>query len=278
MSMKLPNLSYMVKIGQLRYIQSRYESGGYRSPDHLSHELLSPGQIVGAHVRGVFRLDHLRRNPFYYYVLARTKYYDDVFCKAIELGFDAIVNIGCGSDTRAHRFAAELRRAGCNVIECDQATAIETKRQLAGRKWPADQVVYQAIDLNDSAWPQLEAALRPWRMVLVMMEGVSPYIDQNCFAAFLDFLARNLPAMSRIAYDFKLRGSADDFGRQGRTIQPFRLPADESAVTEFHRRRGLIVDHFAQGSEMSLNYLPTLESAAFPLFTADALVQLRIAR
>jgi methyltransferase (TIGR00027 family) len=270
----------MVKIGQLRYIQTKFESGEYRNPDNLSQALLSKGQLLGAIVRGLFRIGRLRRIPFYYYVVARTKYYDDVFSAAIAQGFDAIVNIGCGSDTRAHRFAAALETAGCAVVECDQAGAIEAKCRMAARKWPANTIIYQAIDLNDSTWPALERTLRcrGWNKVLVMMEGVSPYINLDSFVAFLGFLANTLPVESRIAYDFKLFGSADDFGKSDRTARPFRLSCDITSVTDFHRRVGLVVDYLAHGPEVSLQYLPALQSMGTPLFVADALVQTHIPR
>ena len=40
--MSLPNLSYMVSVGQLRYIQSAYEVPEHRNPDALIHHFGGP--------------------------------------------------------------------------------------------------------------------------------------------------------------------------------------------------------------------------------------------
>ena len=65
------------------------------------------------------------------------------------------------------------------------------------------------------------------------MEGVSPYVNTETFSGFLNFLARNLLSGSRVAYDFKLRGSPMNLGVlvEPRTVQvrrgksgDYRLP------------------------------------------------------
>ena len=90
----LPNLSYMMNVGQVRFIQSRYEEAEYRNPDTLAGNFLSSRQLLKSFVRGKFLMQRLRNNPFYHYVLARTKYYDDAFLSAIYSGARCIVNIG----------------------------------------------------------------------------------------------------------------------------------------------------------------------------------------
>ena len=98
--MKIPDLSYMVTVGQLRHIQSRYEVAEYRNPDTVVYDFLTIPQRLGSMIRGTFLLPKIRSNPFYYYVVSRTKYYDQVFLDAIENSVDFIINIGSGIDTR----------------------------------------------------------------------------------------------------------------------------------------------------------------------------------
>ena len=64
------------------------------------------------------------------------------------------------------------------------------------------------------------------------MEGVSPYIDDVSFGRFLTVLAGKLAAGSQVAYDFKIRGALDNFGREGRTQKPFRLPDRNGKATD----------------------------------------------
>jgi methyltransferase (TIGR00027 family) len=277
--MILPDLSYMVTVGQLRYIQSLYETPEFRNPDMAVRDFLPALQRWGCDLRGRTQIGRLRAQPFYYYVLARTKYYDSVFVDSICDKVDHILNIGCGSDTRAYRFGHVLRQKGIRVLECDQPEAIHAKEQIARRWWPVDHVDYQSIDLNDDSWPDFERWLEQnqGKNMLALMEGVSPYVNHDSFGRFLDLLAARLGPGSRVAYDFKLRGVAEDFGRSDRTQHPFRLPEDLDEVTAYHAAHGYRVEHLELSSDLSMRLLPSLLAhAGVSLFREDALVRLRL--
>ena len=75
--MSLPDLSNMMKVGQLRYIQAFYEEDGWRNPDTFVRHLLTPLQRAECALRGWLGPRRLQKNnPFYFYLLARTLYYD----------------------------------------------------------------------------------------------------------------------------------------------------------------------------------------------------------
>ena len=213
--MRLPNLSYMATVGQLRYIQYAYEVPAHRNPDALIQHFLSPWERWNCRLRGIFAIGKLRRNPFYYYILARTRHYDHVFTSALDSGCGYILNIGCGTDTRAYRYADQLRATGVECFECDQPAAIAKKEYMARRRLDAAHVGYMSIDLNNPPWSELETWLgeRADKKGLVMLEGVSPYIQDAAFTEFLRLLSLRLAAGSSVAYDFKLKGVADQFGR-----------------------------------------------------------------
>jgi methyltransferase (TIGR00027 family) len=276
---KLPDLSYMMTVAGLRYIQSIYEPPERRNPDGLVRELLTPWQRMSCNLRARVSLDKLRAQPFYYYVLARTRYYDDVYRSAVAGGVKRIVNIGAGSDTRAYRFADELRSERVQVLECDQPEATRMKEQAARRRWRPDHVSFLAIDLNDDAWPALEEWLkRPGEeMTLVLLEGVSPYVNAQAFGGFLRFLSRVLPRTGRVAYDFKLPGVSPEFGRSGRTVDPFRLTSSRDEVAAYHAERGYRLNTLETSVELSRRLVPSLGSLDVKPFEEDALVQLSIA-
>jgi methyltransferase (TIGR00027 family) len=271
--MKLPNLSYMMSVGELRYIQSQFEKVEDRNPDFAVGTFLPLAKRLRCLVRGVAFLSRARSDPFYYYVLARTKYYDKVFLDAICASFKCIVNIGCGSDTRAYRFAHLLKQKGVTALECDQGKAILAKQDIARRNWPTDHVKYVSIDLNDSDWPSFVEALDKnsnGRPVLAMMEGVSPYVSDGSFRSFLNLLATRLPPQSIVAYDFKLRGAADNFGSSqvGRPL--FRLPKERQAVADYHRALGYELQHLELGSDLCRRLQPNANTS----FKEDCLVRL----
>jgi methyltransferase (TIGR00027 family) len=277
--MKLPNPSYMMTVGKLRYIQSVYEALEYRNPDDLVGNFLPPLQRVFCMLQAKLQLSKLQLHPFYYYLIARTKYYDQIYIDAINSEIKHIFNIGCGSDTRAYRFADALRRSKISVIECDQPKSIFVKQTIAQRKWRTDHVSYASIDLNDIMWPDLERRLAEITShVLVLLEGVSPYINEDSFNCFLKFIAAKVRAGSRISYDYKVRGVADDFGRFGRNEKPFRLSSMYGDVASYHEEIGYKLQHMELSSELPSRLLPNLPEPVGGFFAEDGLLELIVAQ
>lgn len=274
--MKLPNLSYMMRLGHLRFIQAEYERGEYRNPDLMVPELLTSTERWACRLRGRFFLNHMRSHPFYRYVCARTKHYDLVFTDAIGSGFQNIVNIGCGSDTRAYRFAHLLKQKGMRVLECDQPEAISVKQRLLTNLWPTDHIRYLAVDLNEPGVPELRSLLDGFRSgrTLVMLEGVSPYVEESSWDAFVAAVAGSLTPGSELAYDFKKPDVALGFGTSARTKTAFRLTDSLDAATAFHARHGLSLAHHETSAAMTARLVPDQRNNASPVFSEDVLVRL----
>jgi methyltransferase (TIGR00027 family) len=270
--LNLPNFSRMVNVAQMRYIQSFCEAPDYRNPDAVVGAFLSIQQRLACLARGKLLISNLRAKPFYHYVLARTKYYDEVFLDAVYDSVACIINIGCGSDTRAYRFEHILRRKAISVVECDQPQAIASKQKIARRLWPTDHISYLPLDLNRIGWTGLAQVLdeKIHNPALVMMEGVSPYISGTSFEAFLRFLAPRLHARSVVAYDFKIANLAGDFDRYAHAEPLFRLPAERAEVAAYHNALGLQLQHMELSAELSARLLPR----ASLLFHRDGLLRL----
>lgn len=278
--MSIPDLSKLMYVARLRHIQSIHESPERRNPDTLvRHFIPMLSRLRLAWLRQA-ELSRLRADPFYYYLVARTKYYDQVVNEAVSDGVQRLVCVGCGSDTRAYRFKDLLCSKGVKVLECDQAEAISAKQRLARRWRHFDYIEYLPIDLNDGPWPELEYWLgdptRP--KTLVWMEGVSPYVNESGFSQFLHVLATKLAAGSQVAYDFKIGEVKDDFVRDGRTQRPFRLSRASDEVATFHEAHGLQLERMELSSELCARLLPDLDGSATPLFNEDGLVRLRVVR
>jgi methyltransferase (TIGR00027 family) len=272
----LPDLSNSVGVAKLRYIQSVYEAPDYRNPDTLIRHLLPPPLRWLSGLQAKIQLSKLRGYPFYYYLIARTKHYDQVFADAIHGNIGCIINIGCGSDTRAYRFAEALKLRGVTVLECDQAESIAAKKRLANRTWPTDHVTYVAIDLNDDAWSGLEDHLcKISSAALVMLEGVSPYVDEMSFARLLNFLAVKLKPGSIVAYDYKIQVTSDNRSIGCLDKKLFRLPAPKGHVIAYHEALGYEVQRVELSAELSSRLLPNLPGAE-AVFAEDGLLRLAV--
>jgi methyltransferase (TIGR00027 family) len=273
--MALPNLSNSMYVARLRYIQTIHESPERRNPDRFVKHFIPMMLRFRTAWLSQAELSKLRTDPFYYYLVARTRYYDQVVNDAIADGIQRFVIVGCGSDTRSYRFKDLLRDKGIRVLECDQPEAIYEKKRLTRRWRHFGHVEHLAVDLNDGEWPKFEhwlGGVKP--TTLVMIEGVSPYINENAFSQFLRLLATRLAVGSHVAYDFKIGGVKDSFGRAGRTEKPFRLSTSRDDVAAFHQMLGLRLDHMELSSALGMRLLPSLNG--YPLFEEDGLLRLRV--
>ncbi len=274
--MKMPNLSNMMRIGQLRHIQSVCETMEYKNPDNLATVFLSPAQRWSCLWRSMLQLSRFRADPFYSYLIARTKYYDQLFTGAVQDNVRVIINIGCGSDTRAYRFSRVLKQHGVRVLECDQPEAIQNKQGVARKNWSVDHVTYVSLDLNRLWWDELDLWLRGHGngRIFVLMEGVSPYIGRVAFGKFLSFIASRLPPGSRLAYDFKIQGIADRFGYSDGVGPLFRLGNNLDEAEAYHRSHGLRLDRLETSAALTLRLLPRMAERRGKVFHEDCLVQL----
>jgi methyltransferase (TIGR00027 family) len=273
--MALPDMSNSMYVAKLRYIQTIHEPAERRNPDTMVRHFMPLKLRLRTRLMGKDELTQLRSDPFYYYLLARTKYYDQVVTEAFADGVERFVMVGCGSDTRSYRFKDTLLNKGIKVLECDQAASINEKKRLTKQWQHFGHVEYLAIDLNDHEWPQFEHWLgAPKPKTLVMIEGVSPYINEKTFSDFLRLLASDLAPGSHVAYDFKIGGVKDDFGRSERTGKPFRLTTSKEQAVAFHKTLGLQLDHMELSSELSKRLVPNLNGQ--PLFEEDGLLRLRV--
>ena len=267
-----------MSVAKWRYIQSIHETAALQNPDTYARHFLPSLQRWRCARLSQNELATMRSNPFYYYLVARTRYYDGIFLDAISNKVQHIVNVGCGYDTRSYRFEHVLKQNGVKVLECDRLEAIDGKQRIAQRRGTFDHVVYMPIDLNDGAWPDFEHWLNKNNnaKVLVLMEGVSAYINSETFGRFMSLLARKLPVGSRVAYDFKLGGVADSLGLGGRTQRPFRLPTVTKEVVSYHEKFSYRVKHLEESAELTARLLPGLGKSGGPLFAEDGLIQLEV--
>jgi methyltransferase (TIGR00027 family) len=277
--MPIPNLSNSLYVARLRHIQSIHEPPQRRGPDTLVRYFLPILQRVRAAYISKSALSRLRTDPFYYYLVARTKYYDQVLTEALSNGVERILSVGCGSDTRAYRFEKLLRSQNVRVLECDQARVIDERQQIVKRWGGVPYVEHLALDLNDGCWPELEQWLGhpTGPKMLVLMEGVSPYIQSGALIQFLKLLGAKLAVGSQIAYDFKLTGVNDEFGCNGRPKRSFRLSSNRREVAAFHEPWGLHLECIELSSKLCVRMLPHLSESSNPLFEEDALIRLCVA-
>ena len=275
---RLSDMSNLAGTARYRHIQSLHESVDRRNPDILAGALMTAEEREQCFRLNAEALMKMRKNPYYYYLTARTKFYDQLLLDAVVAGVRRVLIVGAGFDTRLYRFGGHLAAHGVEVAECDQPDAVTIKKKLAKTLPYSERVRYLSADLNrQETWNDLSDWLgaSDAHPALVFAEGVSPYVESSAFLSFLTTLASLLPSDSWLAYDFKRRGAADDFGATGDIPSPFRLPLDEEFIKDQHAGIGFKRASLIPSLALMQTYVPSWNEEVSPLFHEDALVQVR---
>lgn len=275
---RLSDLSNLAGTARYRHIQSLHESNDRRNPDILAGALMTPEERDQCFQISAEALMKMRRGSYYFYLIARTKFYDQLLLDAVVAGVRRVLIVGAGFDTRLYRFGGHLAAYGVEVAECDQPNAVTIKQQLAKTLPYSERVRYLSADLNrKETWNDLSDWLGAGDgyPALVFAEGVSPYVESSAFLSFLTTLATRLPSDSWLAYDFKRRGAADDFGATEEIPSPFRLPLDEEFIKGQHASLGFKRASLIPSMALMQTHVPSWNQEVCPLFDEDALVQVR---
>ena len=193
------------------------------------------------------------------YVMARTAFFDDVFCTALNESIPQIVILGAGYDTRARRFASLNK--GTRIFELDSAATQNRKRKLFEKNQieTPEQVDSIPIDFNSQSLEEVieNAGYANEQKTVFILEGVSMYLDPEAVDRLLGFIA-NLPNReSVIVLDYVITISDDNshnyYGavkmrqliRNHSSRESFRFSIDEEKADSFFNQRGLkIVTHW----------------------------------
>ena len=178
----------------------------YHSDDHLAVKIL-PGFIkVLIHIP-LFRKIFLRLiapRGVYEYVIARTKYIDTAFERALADRFDQILLFGAGYDTRALRFQAKSRHT--RIFELDTPHTQEAKiKQLRKRDLSIpSNVIFIAIDFEKESLYQklVTSGFQKDRRNLFVLEGLLMYLDpdsvRETFQTIRDYAGKE----TRVVFDY----------------------------------------------------------------------------
>jgi len=195
----------------------------YHSDDHLAMRLL-PGFFKALFHVPLFRKFFLRvlaPEGIYEYVIARTKYIDAAFKRALNEGFDQILLFGAGFDTRALRFQAEAQRT--RIFELDVPPTQQAKiqqYQKRGLVIPAN-LIFVAIDFDKESLPEkLDlAGFHKEQKSLFILEGVLMYLEPESVRETFQTIWEYAGVGSRIVFDYVrasvLRGENTLFGEAG---------------------------------------------------------------
>jgi methyltransferase (TIGR00027 family) len=202
-----------ITVAALRAFGAREPDLAVRNPDWLAERLVGPAQLaliedhpIAAALRQDYR--EARRNRevsgMANLLLIRTRFIEDHLERAIENGIAQVVILGAGFDTRAYRFADQLKDK--IVIEVDYESTQTVKRQRlkdASITIPPN-LRFAQIDFQREKLPDVlrAAGYRSGEKTFFIWEGVSMYLSETAVRETLRTIAATSARASSLVMDF----------------------------------------------------------------------------
>jgi methyltransferase (TIGR00027 family) len=140
----------------------------------------------------------------YEFIIARTRYFDNLFSDALKESIPQIVLLGAGYDTRAFRFAK--MKSDTRIFELDIETTQDRKKGLLKKAGiiPPGNLTFVSIDFNkDSLGDALaKAGFDGNERTLFLWEGVTYYLEPDSINATLESIRKISHAGARLAFDY----------------------------------------------------------------------------
>ena len=178
----------------------------YKTDDHIAPILVPKFFLPVIKIGPVrtFFINRLFPKGMYEYVIARTKFVDSVFQKALENQFDQILIFGAGFDSRGVRFS-DLNK-GTKIFELDAPVTQNAKvNQLRNRGIELNSnIIFISIDFNKESLEEklLESGFNENQESLFILEGLTMYLDPEAVDSTFDVINKFAGKGSEVVFDY----------------------------------------------------------------------------
>lgn len=203
----------------------------------------------------------------YEYVIARTRFFDEIFVRHAKEKSPQIVFLGAGYDTRAIRFRKLTKDTVIYELDAP-STQNEKKKYFEKNKINLPKnVVYVSINFNNDDLKEtlLKNGYDSKRKTLFIWEGVTMYLSPQSVKETLSFIKDNSGIGSTVVFDYLydsvIKGTSDSIGARelsdaARELgEKFNFGLEEGSIVEFLNENGfLLIKHYTP-NEFEEEYL-----------------------
>lgn len=247
------------------YLES---SRNYHSNDHIAVEILPRFIKVLIHI-SLFRnllVRFLAPLGVYEYVIARTKYIDAVFEKALIDKFDQILLFGAGYDTRALRFQGKAQHT--KIFELDESHTQQAKiKQLrkCDLSIPSN-LVFIPIDFEKESLSQKldVAGFQKGKRSLFILEGLLMYLEPDAVQETFQVIRKYDGTENRVVFDYiqasvlrhdnTLFGEAELIKSVHKAGEPWRFGIEPGEIELFAAAQGFEVKDHKCAQSLDVDY------------------------
>ena len=244
-----------------------------RNPDDMARLFLNPalqGHFPGLglpYEEAKIAMDWMKTGVFYY-VNARTLHMDALLRQALENGFQQVVILGAGFDSRAYRFHQHFPDVRFYEIDLPVTSKDKQRRVLSILGRVPDWVTFVPIDFNTQT---LKAVLSKTgfaadQRTFYLWEGVTYFISEAGVDHTLRFVADHSAPGSQIVFDYMLANVVQgaDYSAYGARAtvyrvalmgEPYTFGIDPHFLKAFVNQRGLELLSDLGPQELTRRYL-----------------------
>jgi len=170
-------------------------------------------------------------------IRARIRYFDDVVQNVVGEGFNQMVILGAGYDSRA--YCIDGLRGHIQVFEVDHPQTIERKTEIITRILGVlpEHVAFVPLNLEyEDLWENLKTSgYSPTAKTLFVLEGLVMYLSRDAVEELFSGIVRNSGDGSSILFDYIPQSFADGTSDRegGRNILDYTVMAGEPIRSGF---------------------------------------------
>ena len=242
----------------------------YRSGDSIAV------QIIPFWVRALLRIPFLRRfflrytpKGIYEYVIARTKYIDEIFSNAVE--YEQIRVLGAGFDSRAIRFKDALGTT--RIFEMEMPI---TQKAKIGRYKEKDIPIPANLEFIpiDFAKEKIEQKLNEYgfkknKKSLFLLEGVTMYLTNTAIESTFSFIRDVARKGSLAIFDYiyagvlreenRYYGERDIFRTVSKAGEAWTFALEKGAIEDFLLRYGFTLKNHSNAQDLEARFFKNQE-------------------
>ncbi|MBN2412681.1 class I SAM-dependent methyltransferase [candidate division KSB1 bacterium] len=192
----------------------------------------------------------------YEYVIARTKYIDEIVRQVIKNKFDQILIFGAGFDSRGIRF---IKNNQTKLFELDSSLTQQAKINKLKKRGISvtGSVIYIPIDFNkDSVSEKLDqSGFQKHKKCLYILEGLLMYLDKNSVDSTFQIIKEYSERGSLVVFDYlyssvlrkenKYYGEAEIYNKVNKTREAWTFGIEEGKIGEFLDSQNLqLLEHY----------------------------------
>jgi methyltransferase (TIGR00027 family) len=260
-----------------------------RGPDHLAKIYMQGIDSLILKFHKITLPIAKRKVPrTYEYIIARTKFFDEVFEQALLNNLPQIVFLGAGYDTRPYRFKDCIKQT--QIFELDSFPTQKVKQEFLkeSKIFVPEQLHYVSINFNTENLGDVltKSGFDVNKKTLFIWEGVTEYLTPEAVDSTLKFIHKmsgNTVAFNYI-YKSVVDGTCDCYGAKeiikatAESDEPYQFGIEKGKIKQFLNERGFrIVSHYT-AEELEKRYLTTQDGSLFGRISGYVCLVLAVAK